>query len=60
MEPLAFDRPPAAPGIGDGTTEAVPPGTTRVGNLLEMLGIAIFAALLIGAAVILIRRNRRR
>jgi hypothetical protein len=60
MEPLAFGRPPATPGIGEGTTEALPPGTARVGNLLETVGIVIFLALLVGAAVILIRQNRKR
>ena len=60
MEPLAFGRPPATPGIGEGTTEALPPGTARVGNLLETVGIVIFLALLVGAAVILIRQNRNR
>jgi hypothetical protein len=38
----------------------VPPGTARVESLLETVGIAIFVALLVGAAVILIRQNRRR
>jgi hypothetical protein len=60
MEPLAFGRPPATPEIGEGTTEALPPGTARVENLLETVGIVIFLALLVGAAVILIRRNRNR
>ena len=60
MELMAFSRPPATPGIGEGTTEASPPGTARVGNLLETVGIAIFLALLIGAAAILIQQNRRR
>jgi hypothetical protein len=46
--------------IGEGTTEALPPGTARVENLLETVGIVIFLALLVGAAVILIRRNRNR
>jgi hypothetical protein len=57
MELLAFGRPPATQ---EGTTEAVPPGTARVESLLETVGIAIFVALLVGAAVILIRQNRRR
>ena len=60
MEPLAFGRPPAIPDIGKGATEALPPGTARVGTLLEMVGVAIFVALLVGAAVILIRKSRRR
>jgi hypothetical protein len=60
MEPLVFDRPPATQAIGEGTTEALPPGTTRVESLIETVGIAIFVALLGGAAVILIQRNRRR
>jgi hypothetical protein len=60
MELLAFGRPPATQEFGEGTTEAVPPGTARVESLLETVGIAIFVALLVGAAVILIRQNRRR
>jgi hypothetical protein len=60
MELMAFGRPPATPEIGGGSTGALPPGTARVGNLLETVGIAIFVALLIGAAAILIRQNRRR
>ena len=60
MEPLTFGRPPATAMIGEGTTEALPPGTARVGNLLETVGIVIFLALLVGAAVILIRQNRNR
>ena len=60
MEVLAFSRPPATAGIGEGTTEALPPGTARAGNLLEIVGIAIFIALVVGAAVILIRQKRRR
>jgi hypothetical protein len=59
MEPVAFGRPPATPEIGEGTTEAVPPGTARVANLFETVGIVIVLALLVSAAVILIRRNRR-
>jgi hypothetical protein len=60
MELLAFSRPPGIAEIGEGTTEALPPGTARAGNLLETVGIAIFIALLVGAAIILIRQNRRR
>jgi hypothetical protein len=54
MEPVAFGRPPATPEIGEGTMEAVPPGTARVANLFETVGIAIVLALLVSAAVILI------
>jgi hypothetical protein len=60
MELLTFGRPPATQEIGEGATEALPPGTTRVESLLETVGIAIFVVLRGGAAVILIQRNRRR
>jgi hypothetical protein len=44
----------------EGTTEALPPLPTRVENLLQVIGIAIFVALRVGAAVILIKQNVRR
>ena len=45
--------------IGMGAMGPVPPGTERVGQLLEWVGIAIFVALLVGAAVILVRNRQR-
>jgi hypothetical protein len=36
----------------------MPPGTERVETLVEGIGIAIFVALAIGAAAILIRNRR--
>ena len=38
--------------------ELSPPETARVENLLEVVGIAIYVAVLVGAATILIRENR--
>jgi hypothetical protein len=54
-ETLAFDRP-----LITRTTSAGPvlPGTERVEYLIEGIGIAIFVALAVGAAVILIRNRR--
>jgi hypothetical protein len=40
---------------GTGSTGAMPPGTGRVEQLIEWIGIAIFVALAASAAVILIR-----
>ena len=60
MEPQSLGRPPSIPDLGEGITEAAPPGVARVANLLEVVGTAIFLALLVGAACILIRRSRRR
>jgi hypothetical protein len=59
MDLLPFSQSPA-PAIGEGTLEAGPPGTARVETMLEAVGIAIFAAPLIGIVAILIRRNRHR
>lgn len=53
---LALDQPPSTPGTGG--TGPEPPGTERVQHLIEWIGIAIFAALVIGAIVILIRSRR--
>jgi len=36
----------------------MPPGTGRVEQLIEWIGIAIFVALAVSAAVILIRNRR--
>jgi hypothetical protein len=60
MEPVALSQSPVAPGIGEGSLEARPPGTARVKTMLETVGIAIFPALLIGIVAILIRRTRHR
>ena len=43
------------PIVGTESTGPVPPGAGRVGQLVEWIGIAIFVALVISAAVILIR-----
>ena len=53
LQMLILDRPPSI--IGTGSTGAVPPGAGRVEQLIEWIGIAIFVALVISAAVILIR-----
>lgn len=45
-------------GSWEGELEPSPPGTARVESLLEVVGIAIFVGLLVGAATILIRENR--
>lgn len=45
--------------IGTGAMGPEPPGTERVGQLLEWIGIAIFVALLVGAALILVRNRQR-
>jgi hypothetical protein len=55
--PLVLDRISSI--IGTGAMGPVPPGTERVGQLLEWVGIAIFVALLVGAAVILVRNRQR-
>jgi hypothetical protein len=60
MEPAAFSQSPIGPGTGEGALEARPSGTARVETMLETVGIAIFAALLIGIVAILIRRSRHR
>jgi hypothetical protein len=53
LQTLALDRP--LPILGTGSTGPVPPGAGRVEQLIEWIGIAIFVALVISAAVILIR-----
>jgi hypothetical protein len=40
-----------------GSTGPMPPGTGRVQQLVEWIGIALFAALVIGTAVILMRNR---
>jgi hypothetical protein len=59
MELLALSRPPTIPGPREGELEPSPPGTARVESLLEVIGIAIFGALLVGVAINLIRQNQR-
>ena len=54
-ETPAFDRPLIT---GTASADPVPPGTERVEYLIEGIGIAIFVALAVGAAVILIRNRR--
>jgi hypothetical protein len=58
MDVLAQDRPAVIPQLGEADTGPAPPGTENVATLLEIVGTGIFLALLVGAAVILIRRNR--
>ncbi|MDF2971396.1 MAG: hypothetical protein K0R61_1846 [Microvirga sp.] len=58
MDVLAQDRPAVIPQIGEADAGPSPPGAENVATLLEIMGIGIFLALLVGAAVILIRRNR--
>jgi hypothetical protein len=53
LQMLILDRPPSM--IETGSTGAVPPRVGRVEQLIEWIGIAIFVALVISAAVILIR-----
>ena len=55
--PLALDRISSI--IGTGAMGPEPPVTERVAQLLEWVGIAIFVALLVGAAVILVRNRKR-
>ena len=52
----ALDRPLIT---GTGSTEAVPPGMGRVEQLIEWIGIALFIALVVSTAVILIRNRQR-
>ncbi len=59
METLAQDRPALIMGVGEAGTGSSPPGAENVATLPEIVGIAIFLALLVGAAVILIRQRRR-
>ena len=58
MDLLAQDRPALITGAGEADSGPLPPGTENVATLLEIVGIGIFLALLVGAAVILIRRRR--
>ena len=58
MNVLAQDRPAVIPQLGEADAGPSPPGAENVATLLEIMGIGIFLALLVGAAVILIRRNR--
>ena len=58
MEWLVQDRPALIPAVGEANSGPAPPGAENVATLLEIVGIGIFLALLVGAAVILIRRNR--
>ena len=58
MELLAQDRPALIPQLGEADAGSSPPGADNVATLLEIVGAAIFLALLVGAAVILIRRRR--
>jgi hypothetical protein len=58
MESLVQDRPALIPAVGEASSGPAPPGAENVTTLIEIVGIGIFLALLVGAAVILIRRNR--
>ncbi|MPR13280.1 hypothetical protein [Microvirga tunisiensis] len=58
MQLMVQERSALVPGIGEGDTGPSPPGAERVANLFEIVGISIVLALLMGMAVILIRRNR--
>jgi hypothetical protein len=58
MEVLAQDRPALITGVGEGGTGPAPPGAENVATLFEIVGLGIFLALLMGAAVILIRRHK--
>ena len=58
MDMLAQDRAAVIPQIGEVDAGPAPPGAENVATLLEIVGIGIILALLVGAAVILIRRNR--
>jgi hypothetical protein len=57
LGPLALDRISSI--IGTGAMGPEPPGTERVGQLLEWVGIAIFVVLLVGATVTLVRNRQR-
>jgi hypothetical protein len=52
------DRPALIPGAGKRDSGPAPPGTENVATLLEIVGIGIFLALLVGAVLNLIRRRR--
>jgi hypothetical protein len=58
MDVLAQDRPAVIPQLEEADAGPAPPGAENVATLLEIVGIGIFLTLLVGAAVILIRRNR--
>jgi hypothetical protein len=58
MDLLAQDRPALFPEVGAADAGPSPPRTEKVATLLEIVGIAIFLALLVRAVVILIRRRR--
>jgi len=58
MELLAQDRPDVIPEVGKADPGPAPPGAENVATLLEIVGIGIFLALLLGAAAIVILRNR--
>jgi hypothetical protein len=58
MELLVQDRPAVIPQLGEADAGPAPPGAENVATLFEIVGIGIFLTLLVGAAVILIRRNR--
>jgi len=58
MELLAQDRPALIPQVGDADAGPSPPGAENVATLFEIVGIGIFLALLIAAAIILIRRRQ--
>jgi hypothetical protein len=59
MEMLTQDGPALIPELGEGDAGPSPLGAQNVATLLEIVGIAIFLALLTGVVVILIRRYRR-
>jgi hypothetical protein len=58
MDLLAQDRPALFLDVGAANAGPSPPGPEKVATLLEIVGIAIFLALLVRAAVILIRQRR--
>ena len=58
MDLLAQDRPAVIPQLGEADPGPSPLGAENVATLFEIVGIGILLALLVGAAVILIRRNR--
>ena len=60
MRLMAQERPAliTSTGVGEGDTGPSPPGAARVANLFEIVGIGIVLVLLVGMAVILIRRKR--
>ena len=58
MDLLLQDRPALIPEVGEANSGPAPPGADNVATLLEIVGIGIFLALLVGAAIILARHNR--